>query len=470
LLGELLRHTAARAPEAVAFVDGARRLTYAEWDRLSDRAAFTLANEGVRAGDVVALLLNPGITYPIAYVGAAKIGAITAGINPRLAQPEIDHVLDDSGARVLVTDRPLSPEPGLLTPERLLAPGGAPPAFDARGEDPVAIVYTSGTTGMPRGATFTNAALDFVRALDGSGEPARGLQGIPMAHMGFMTKLAAFIECASTSVLIQRWSARAALELIASEKLTALGGVPTQLALMLRDSAFARTDLSSLRGITIGGAPASPDLVRAIREGFGVPVGVRYSCTELAAGTGTRPEDPDDVVAETVGRPHDGVSLRIDEPRDDGTGEILVRSPAMMRGYWRASSSGLDPDGYFHTGDLGRIDARGNLRLAGRAKEMYIRGGYNVYPLEVENALLLHPAVANAAVIGVPDDVLGERGLAFVVRAADVDEHALKMFVAERLADYKVPDVMTFRDSLPMTSMFKVDKRALAAEVRDVSR
>jgi acyl-CoA synthetase (AMP-forming)/AMP-acid ligase II len=470
MLGDLLRETAARAPDAVAFVDGARRLTYAEWDRLSDRAAFHLASAGVRAGDVVALLLQPGIAYPVAYLGAAKIGAVTAGINPRLAQPEIGRILEHSLARALVTDRPPARNGTVsLSPERLIAPGGAPPSAAPAPGDPVAIVFTSGTTGAPKGATFTHGALAAVREIEDSGEtgPSRGVQGIPMAHMGFMTKIASFIARASTAVLTSRWTAREALSLIERERLTTLGGVPTQLALMLRDPAFARADLSSLRSVVIGGAPASPELVRAIREGFGAPVTVRYSCTELAVCTSTRPDDPDHVVAETVGRARPGVELRVENPNEDGVGEIAARSPAMMRGYWRAP----DETGLFRTGDLGRVGDDGNLRLAGRAKEMFIRGGYNVYPLEVENALLQHPSVAAAAVIGIPDDVLGERGLALVVPAgAPADERELKMFVAERLADYKVPDMIEFRESLPMTPMFKVDKRALEAEVRDVPR
>lgn len=350
-LGELLRETAARAPDAVAFVDGARRLTFAEWDWLSDRAAYNLASEGVGPGDVVALLLDPGITYPIAYLGAAKIGAITAGINPRLSQPEIDHILDHSLARAVVTDRSFEPDRGVFTAERLLVPGSTPPRPTIADTDPVAIVYTSGTTALPKGATFTNAALDAVMRAEATGgsDPAKGAQGIPMAHMGFMTKIAAFIARTSTSILMPRWTAAEMLRLIEAERLTTIGGVPTQLALMLREPTFATTDLSSLRSVTIGGAPASPDLVRTVRERFGVPVIVRYSCTELAMCTSTRAGDPDDVVAETVGRPQPRVDLVIHDPNDDGIGEIWARSPAMMDSYWRSSDSGLDEHGYFHT-------------------------------------------------------------------------------------------------------------------------
>jgi len=468
VIGALLKQVAAREPDTVAFVDGDRRLTYAEWDWLSDRAAFSLWEEGIRPGETVALLLDASFTYPVAYLGAAKIGAITVGINTRLGPYEVDHVLDDSRARALITDREGFPEDLVFTPDRMNRPGSSIEVA-TRPDDVVAIVYTSGTTGLPKGAAFTNRALDAVREIEHAVDPVdhpKTLGGTPMAHMGFMTKIGAHIARASTTVLMRQWSARAALEAIEREKLTWLGGVPTQLALMLMDPQFGLFDLSSLRSCLVGGAPASPDLVRQIRQGFGVPVTVRYSCTELAMATGTRAGDPDVVIAQTVGRPLPGVHLSILEPNADGVGEIAVRSPTMMSGYWHndaATRAAIDPAGLFHTGDLGRVDEDGNVHLAGRSKEMYIRGGYNVYPVEIEDLLREHPKVAQVAVIGVPDDVFGERGRAVVVAAGDpptLDE--LREWVCARVADYKAPDELEVREELPMTAMFKVDKRALA--------
>ena len=467
MIGALLKQVAAREPDTVAFVDGDRRLSYAEWDWLSDRAAFSLWSEGIRPGHTVALLLNASFTYPIAYLGAAKIGAITVGINTRLGAREVDHILDDSRARALVTDRDGFTDPMVFDPERLNRPGGS---IEVAGgpDDPVAIVYTSGTTGLPKGACYTNRALQAVREIEHAVDPVdhpKTLGGTPMAHMGFMTKIGAHIARASTTVLMREWSARGGLEAIERERLTWLGGVPTQLALMLMDTNFGSFDISSLRSCLIGGAPASPDLVRQIRQGFGVPVTVRYSCTELAMATGTRAGDPDVVVAQTVGRPLPGVDLQVIEQNEDGVGEIIVRSPTMMRGYWSnddATRAAVDGGGFFHTGDLGRLDADGNLHLAGRTKEMYIRGGYNVYPVEVEDVLREHPRVALVAVIGVPDDMLGERGRAIVVANGDpptLDD--LRQWVCARIADYKAPDELEVRTELPMTAMFKVDKRAL---------
>jgi acyl-CoA synthetase (AMP-forming)/AMP-acid ligase II len=399
---------------------------------------------------------------------------VTAGINPRFGPREIEHILSTSGATALVSDLDAPGSTPRVAPSALGSADPEPPDAEAAPSDPVAIVYTSGTTGLPKGATFTVSALDAVRRIESTLEPAleltSGLQATPMTHMGYMTKIASHIQRRAKTVLMtDRWTARSALELIAQERITHIGGVPTQLALMMMDPEFGRFDLSCIQSILIGGAPASPDLVRQIRETFGVPVQVRYSSTELALCAATRPGDADATVAETVGRSLPEVELRVLAPNADGVGEVVARSPAMMRGYWNdaeATREAIDADGFFHPGDLGRLDEDGNLRLAGRTKEMYIRGGYNVYPLEVENVLREHPKVALVGVIGIPDDVLGERGKAFVVAADPSDpptDDELKSFVADRIADYKVPDVVELRSELPLTSMFKVDKAALAS-------
>ncbi|MGH2725534.1 MAG: class I adenylate-forming enzyme family protein, partial [Actinomycetota bacterium] len=387
-IGNLLSRVASGEPDAVAFVHGERRLTYGEWDHLADSAANRLWNVGVRPGDVVALLMEPSFWYPIAYIGVARLGCVTAGINPRFGPREIEHILSSSGAAALVTDLDRVPGPvPVVPPESLGDSDPEPPDAEAAASDPVAIVYTSGTTGLPKGATFTVSALEAVRRIESTLEPSleytSGLQATPMTHMGYMTKIASHISRRSKIVLMEdRWTARLALELIERERITHIGGVPTQLALMMMDPEFGRLDLSCVRSILIGGAPASPDLVRQIRETFGVPVQHRYSSTELALCAGTRDGDADATVAETVGRALPEDDLRVLEPNNDGVGEVAARSPAMMRGYWNdpeATREAIDEDGYFHPGDLGRIDEDGNLRLAGRTKEMYIRGGYNVY-------------------------------------------------------------------------------------------
>ncbi len=219
----------------------------------------------------------------------------------------------------------------------------------------------------------------------------------------------------------------------------------------------------------IGGAAVAPDLVRRMRETLGCPVITRYTSTEAGVTTSTLVGDPDDVIATTVGRPAPDVELRIAGRRAGEVGEILCRSPAMMAGYWRdpeTTAATIDADGWLHTGDLGFVGADGNLRIVGRLKEMYIRGGYNVYPAEVEATLADHPAVVQAAVVGTPDPVLGERGTAYVVAGPGhptptLDE--LRSWCRDRIADYKAPDRLVLVDAFPLNATNKVDKAALAA-------
>jgi acyl-CoA synthetase (AMP-forming)/AMP-acid ligase II len=268
------------------------------------------------------------------------------------------------------------------------------------------------------------------------------------------------------------WSAAETLRLFREEDITMGTGVPTQWELVLAHPDVAITDFSRVRVCGIGGAAVAPDLVRRMRETLGCPVITRYTSTEAGVTTSTRVGDPDEVIATTVGRPAPDVELRILADAPGAVGEIVCRSPAMMREYWHdpETTAATVRDGWLHTGDLGFVGDDGNLRIVGRLKEMYIRGGYNVYPAEVEARLTDHPAVAQAAVVGTPDPVLGERGTAFVVTEAgtaspSLDE--LRNWCRERIADYKAPDRLVLVDAFPVNATHKVDKAALVAALRE---
>jgi len=370
---------------------------------------------------------------------------------------------------------------------------GAGPVRRSRPDpsDPVCVVWTSGTTGRPKGAVFDHANLAAVAAgTDVLSHPGdRRLSPLPFAHVGYMTRAWDEMLHALTTVITPTpWRAADALAVMVAERVTVAQGVPTQWALMLELDELDRADLSALRIAGTGAAPVTAGLVAEIRRRLGVPVVVRYTSTESSLGTGTRPEDPDEVVATTVGRPVAGVELVVTDEAGrvlgiDEIGRIRIRSGAVMRGYWggrgdgaagtgalldaEATAAVLGADGWLRTGDFGSLDADGNLSLAGRDNELYLRGGYNVFPAEVEAVLATHPAVARAAVVGSPDPVLGEVGVAFIVpapgarRAPGDDE--LRDLCARRLADYKAPDAFVAVDDLPLTPMLKVDKRALAA-------
>ncbi len=496
MLPETVAEAARRFGDTPAFVAaGGWAVTYAELRRLSDEVAAGLAARGVGEGDVVALALPSTPDYVIAYLAAAKVGAATAGVNPRLTPTERAAVLAVADPKLVITTDALADgvpdgvdhvvvEPA-RTPDTLLTPlqGGtaAPPRLADDLDRLVAIVFTSGTTGTPRGAMFTNRELEAIVAADvgdtwGGGGPM--LASTQFAHVGFMTKLPWYLRLGTTTYLLDRWRAGDVLRLVADQGITSVGAVAPQLALMLRDPAFDEVDLSHVRTIIAGGAFSPPELVREARRRFGAAYSIRYSSTESGGvGVGTAFDADDDEALHTVGRPRPGVELGIrgDDDRavpDGEVGEIVLRSPCMMRGYWRDPEATAETlrGGWLHTGDLGWIDAAGCLHLAGRRKEMYVRGGYNVYPVEVEAVLGEHPAVAEVVVVPRADPVMGEVGVACVVPAEDLgppDLESLRSFAAERLAHHKLPEAVVVIDEVPLTSMQKIDRRSLAARVAE---
>ncbi|HLX87214.1 MAG TPA: class I adenylate-forming enzyme family protein [Acidimicrobiales bacterium] len=501
-LAEVVRAAATRHGTTPLYVlpDGSH-LDYRGLDTQSDALAAGLARRGIGPGHVVALLIPSGPAYAVAYSAAAKLGAVTAGVNERLSPPEraacltvaqprlvlgTDALLDGTGAATLdgVGEVVVVPDPtSEADPARVFAgmaaPGAAVPILEPDPDRPVAIVFTSGTTGLPKGAVFAARQLDAVSEADGGrrwGGGGRGMSSTSFAHLGYMTKLPQVLRGGGTTFVMARWSAGAALDMIERHRLTSIGGIPTQVALMLRHERFADSDVSSVRMVALGGGPSTPALVRETRRGFGAPVVVRYTCTEAGVGVGTTPDDPDEDAEETVGRARPGVTLTIrdEEGRSLPSGEIgevCLASAATMTGYWRdpsATAEVFTHDGAVRTGDLGFLDDRGRLHLSGRAKEMYVRGGYNVFPLEVEAVLEEHPAVAHVAVVPRADPVMGEIGVAVVVPRRTglpptLDE--LRAHGRGRLAAHKLPEAVLVVDELPRTAMEKVDRRALAGLV-----
>ena len=506
----VLREAAAVNADAEAYVEPAgrtprRSLTFAEWDRAADGVAGHLSRRGVSKGDLVCIMLPSSIDYAVVYAGLLRLGAIASGINPRMGPPEVASIIDRASPVLIVADedvpRAAGAVPVVLRAEVAAAWSEEPPTRwpELTAEDPVAVVWTSGTTGRPKGAIFDHANLAAVaRGTDVLSEPGdRRLSPLPFAHVGYMTRAWDEIANAVTTVITPTpWRADEAVRILVSERVTVAQGVPTQWALMLASDELERADLGTLRIAGTGAARMPATTVAEVRERFGVPVVVRYTSTESSLGTGTTLSSTDDEVATTVGRPVAGVELAIVD--DDGravaegeVGRVLLRSAAAMRGYWgrgpsrgrsvdelidvEATTAVITADGWVNTGDFGLLTPEGNLRLSGRAHERYIRGGYNVYPAEVEGVLASHPAVDRVAVVGAPDDVLGEIGVAVVVphEGAAPELSELRAFCTERLADYKAPDAMVVVDELPLTAMMKVDPDrvgALAVRAADERR
>jgi acyl-CoA synthetase (AMP-forming)/AMP-acid ligase II len=490
VLNRVIRRAAADHADVAAYVapDG-WALTYHDLDRISDEVAAGFAARGLGTGAVIALSLPSTADYIVAYLAAAKIGAVTAGLNPRfrgaernaaLAVLEPDLVIADDAhldgvpdrldvARVALADH----VDGVL--EGLRVPGGQVAELAEDPDRPVCICFTSGSTGAPKGAWYTGRQLAVIAELDTGGAWGGGgdrYASTEFAHVGVMTKLPWLLATGGTTHLLDKWRAEPVLELIDRYRMTSVSAIAPQVALMLRVPDLDRFDFSCVKAIVSGGAHAPPALVRAGRELFGAPWSIRYSSTESGGvGLGTALDADDEEALHTVGRPRPGVeaAIRLGDGAPVGPGEVgelWLRSAAMMSGYWNDPEATAETlvDGWLRTGDLAYVDDRGCYRLAGRTKEMYIRGGYNVYPLEVEAVLADHPGVAAVAVVPRPDEVMGEIGVAVVVpndAASPPGLDDLRSFAAVSLAAYKLPEAVRVVERLPVNATDKLDRRAL---------
>jgi acyl-CoA synthetase (AMP-forming)/AMP-acid ligase II len=479
-IGELFEGILADAPDTEMLVDGHHRLSFADWWQQSGVVAGGLAAFGVSAGDVVCLLLPSSAEFAVCYLAAMRLGAIISALNPRLAGDEITQLLTTLAPRIVVTDQPARVPPDVaghtLTPATLEASGepvtgcAATPAGS-----PAVIVWTTGTTGMPKGAWFDHECLQAIARNIGplSAPGDRKLMPVPFAHAAFMTRVYDQLMYRSALILTPReWTAPSMLDLIVRERVTVGQGVPTQWEKLITLDELATADLSQLRLVSTGAGRVPPSLVLALRERLGCPVVVRYASTELPLALGTGLHDPVETVSSTVGRPLGDVELVI---RDDAgravpvgsAGRVFLRSRSSMRGYWRdpdRTAETMATDGWIATSDEGFLDPAGNLAILGRTDDAYIRGGYNIQPSEVERALLTHPGIQRAAVVGSPTAVIGEIGVAFVVPAdgspAPGTEEA-RDWCRGLIADYKAPDLVVAVADLPVNATYKLDRTEL---------
>jgi long-chain acyl-CoA synthetase len=486
-------------------------------------ATWLVEEAGVTKGDRVAIAMRNYPEWSVAFWAATCAGAIVVPLNAWWTGDELAYGLRDSGTKVLVCDierwERVAPLAGSLPVEQVvLAKGEAPsgtialdglltgadalPDVALEPEDDATIFYTSGTTGEPKGALGTHrnictnlfnlayAAQSRAATAEAKPEPTdqiatprpTQLLSVPFFHVtGCHSTLVPTLAFGSKLVLMHRWNAERALELIERERITSFGGVPTMVWQVLESPDFDKRDTSSVQSIGYGGAPAPPQLVHRIRRHFPtVSPGNGYGMTEtssLAVGNGG-----EDYLRkpESVGRPSpiNDIMIADDSGNEVATGElgeVCMRGPNVVKGYWNKPEATAETfrDGWLHSGDIGRIDEEGFLYIVDRAKDMVIRGGENVYCVEIEGVLYEHPAVSEAAVIGIPHRVLGEEVAAVVKRVpgADVTEDELKDHVGGRLAAFKVPvRIWISDDELPRNPAGKVLKRELREKLLDPSR
>jgi acyl-CoA synthetase (AMP-forming)/AMP-acid ligase II len=504
----VVMETARRRPDHLAIVDARNRLTYGQVAaRMTDFAAALVA-AGLNKGESVGIWLPNSAEWVIAAMGVHAAGGVIVPLNTRYKGAEVAHALGSSRARFLIhADRFLGIDYGAILDgvelpqlERriavdlegsdsgelasLIAQGAADAVAGAEVESRLAalsaddvsdIIFTSGTTGAPKGVVTGHGQnvrtyVEWVRATT-LGPDDRYLLIWPMSHCsGYKSGWLAGAIAGATVYPEATLDIDRLIERTMAERITFLPGPPPLFQSLLRVAHKQKAGLTSLRVVGTGGTAIDPAMIEAVRAELGAEVvyagyGLTESCGTI---TMIRPEDSHDMVVKSSGRAIDGVELAAMGP--DGAilptgdeGELVTRGFHVMQGYLddpEATAAAIDGQGWLRTGDLGRLDERGFVYITGRAKDMYIVGGFNCYPAEIENAIQPHPGVREIAVIGVPDERMGEIGLAFIVREPDtaVSEEALIEWCREQMANYKIPRHIRFVDALPRNAMGKVEK------------
>ena len=472
-IGRWIRDRARTTPQRVAIDHLGRDVTYAELDSQSERFAAAFLARGLERGDRVATLTGNSPEHVAVFFACAKVGLMLVPLSWRLAAPELAYQLADAEpALFLVEDEHAAlAEAGGHPFERLQPVDDREQRVDVQVEDadPLLLVYTSGTTGRPKGALLTHANcfwtnLSFDLATGVGGDDVV-LQILPQFHCGGWNVHALLAWWKGARVVLERsFDAARCLALIEEKRVTTMMGVPANYLFLSQEPAFASADLSSLRRAVVGGAPM-PEALLGVWHGRGVDIVQGYGLTEAAPNVLCLPPEDAARKAGWAGKPYPHVDVRL-----SAEGELQVRGPNVFAGYWRnpVATAEVLVDGWLRTGDVAERDDEGFYRIKGRLKDMYISGGENVYPAEVESVLYEHDAIADAAVVGVPDERWGEVGIAFVVADGSISEDEVIDFVRGRLARFKAPKAVHFVDALPRSAMGKVSKEELLAGVEEV--
>lgn len=497
-------------PNKEVIYDGKRRLTYQNLQEESTWLAASLWQLGIKKGDRVAVCLPNSHEFITILFALSKLGAILIPLNTQFKSEEIEYIVKDSGTKLAfisekvdsinhlqmfsdIQKQAVSLEQlitvryhanGYKSYTELLHSGAEYELERAKidKEDIMAIIYTSGTTGKPKGVMLSNQNVVHIaktasKKMQCTPEDVF-LIPVPLFHVMGMMFILRTVYSQACLVLMEKFKAEKALALIEKEKVTIHPGVPTMFILELQHPSFSKFDLSSLRIGEMAAAPCPVEIVRQIRSKMGCNILVAYGLTETSANVTLTDFTDDDISrSETVGRAVEGVELKVvdqnRQPVKPGeVGELACKSIGLMKGYYNAqerTAEVMDEEGFFYTGDLVTMDEAGYVRIVGRKKEMIIRGGFNVYPREIEEVFYQHDYVSEAAIIGLPDTVLGEIVCA-VIHLKDghsISEAELKEFAKQKLVKYKVPDKIIFLDQMPMTSSGKILKIELQAVLKE---
>lgn len=509
-LAVILRESAKKDPDHVAVILDAFKFTYGQLDALSNQVASSLVTAGLKKGDHVGLMLPNVPQFPIAYYGILKAGGVVVPMNVLLKAPEVNFYMGDSESRFLIVWEDFAGEalkgidsltgvtkfvalkPGSDTPpagtKSFLELMAGDPKFDmvaTQGDDTAVILYTSGTTGKPKGAELTHLNLfmnaHMVSHVFGSTPDDVTLAVLPMFHsFGQSSVMNVAIHVGGTLSLVPRFEMEKVLEVMQRDKVTVFPGVPTMFFGFLHYPGADKYDLSSLRIAVSGGAAIPGEVISAFEKRFGTTILEGYGLSETSP-TATFNFSVAERKVLSIGKPIFGVEVKIFDENDkelpvgkDHVGEIVIRGHNVMKGYWKKPEANAEAfkGGWFHTGDLGYVDSEGFFFIVDRKKEMIIRGGFNVYPREIEEVIYAHPAVAEAAVIGIPDERMGEeiKAVVSLKPGAKATEEEIIAFVKERVAAYKYPRTIQFVASLPKGATGKILKKELKAQLEAAAK
>ncbi|MCU1361876.1 MAG: putative fatty-acid--CoA ligase [Ilumatobacteraceae bacterium] len=464
---EMLSSSVARTPDRECIVVlGGERVTYQDvWDR-SARVAGGLAAAGVKPGDRVANRYGNSLDWCLAFWGTLMAGAVVVPVNSRFSDAEVDYVVTDSGAGYV-----FQPDAALPDGEPLVTAG-------IQQTDLAAIFYTSGTTGFPKGAMTTHE--NFLSNSETCRRimflppdtHLRNLVSVPLFHVtGCNSQLIITTQLCGTTFIMPAFDVQTFLRATVDEQINILTSVPAIFWLAMSQPNFNEFDVSNVRWVTYGGAPTAPDVIARLRASFpNARLGNGFGLTETSSVSTFLPDEYAELRPETVGFTAPPVEVDLLEPDPEtGVGELLIRGQNVVAGYWNKPQQTEETfvDGWLHTGDLARVDDEGFVQIVDRKKDMVNRGGENVYCVEVENALVEHPAVFEVAVLGVPDAMMGEKvGAVIVTRPGmTADPAEIRAFAKARIADFKVPQFISFRpEPLPRNAGGKVLKPVLRKE------
>jgi len=493
-IGKMLANRAYLSPDLEAFSRGDYRFNFRQANERANRFGVYLKKSGLASSDRIAVLCKNNEHATTALFGAAKIGMITLMLNWRLQVPELAYILQDSGATLLIYDSEFAPvaeamkaqtavrhflnvEPGNEDNdfEKALAGStGAEPAYTGFGSDPAVLMYTSGTTGRPKGVMLTHdnlfwASIGLAHTIDWSYK-YRFLSVAPLFHIGGLAPIFGNVHSGCTTFFVPAFDPVTIWDVIVSEKINFLMSVPAMLQFMLWAPDIAGKDLSALKHIVCGGSAVSSSLIDTYGR-MGIRVEQVYGITEYSGAVTFWTPDMGMEKSNSAGKSVFHGSVKILRPENEeevptgGVGEICCFGPQVFKGYWNnpGATATVAGNGYYRSGDMGRIDEDGFLYVVDRLKDMIISGSENIYPAELEQAIMKHPEVAEVAVVGKPDAKWGEIPVAFVVKKAEagVTEENIIAHCRRNLASYKCVKIVHFIPAIPKSALGKVLKKEL---------